>query len=339
MSEIRTAAGTIDSSLLGRTLVHEHVFVLGEEYRNNYQRDWDEDEQTDAAVAQLDELKALGIDTIMDPTVLGLGRYIPRIQRIAQRTELNIIVATGLYTFNDLPQQFHYQGPGLLFDVPEPLTALFVRDLTEGIADTGVRAAFLKCAIDEPGLTPGVERAMRAVGRASTQTGAPITVHTHAGSRTGLVAQRVLREEGVDLSRIILGHCGDTTDVDYLTQLADAGSLLGMDRFGLDVFLPFRERVATVVELVRRGYVGNIVLSHDASCFIDFFDPDAKRALVPNWNYRHISEDVLPALAAAGISQSEIHQMLTVNPRRYLEPGIAPEDGRTPRHDAAEDPT
>jgi phosphotriesterase-related protein len=319
MTRIPTAAGDIDSSELGRTLVHEHVFVLGEEYRNNYQDDWREDEKIADAVADLNQLKSLGIDSIFDPTVLGLGRYIPRIQAVAAQTSLNIVVATGLYTFNDVPHQFHYTGPGLLFDQPEPLTELFIKDLTEGIADTGVRAAFLKCAIDEPGLTPGVERVLRAVAQASVQTGAPITVHTHAASESGLVAQKVFADEGVDLAKVIVGHSGDTSDLTYLTALADAGSYLGMDRFGLDPFLPFAERVNTVVELVRRGYADRVVISQDASCFIDFFDPAAKRALVPNWNYHHISDDVLPALRTAGVTHDEIDTILVQNPRRYLE--------------------
>jgi phosphotriesterase-related protein len=327
VTSIPTAAGEIAAADLGRTLVHEHIFVLGEEYRNNYQDDWDEQGKIDEAVADLEHLRSLGIDTILDPTVLGLGRYIPRIQAIARRTSLNIIVATGLYTFNDVPHQFHYTGPGLLFDEPEPLTALFIKDLTDGIADTGVRAAFLKCAIDEAGLTPGVERVLRAVATASVETGAPITVHTHAASRSGLVAQRVFAEEGVDLTKVIIGHSGDTTDLGYLTTLADAGSYLGMDRFGLDPFLSFEDRVNTVVELVRRGYDQRVVVSHDASCFIDFFDPAAKRALVPKWNYRHISEDVLPALREAGITERQINTILVDNPRDYLS-RLAHCDGR-----------
>jgi len=319
LTSVQTATGSIDSSELGKTLIHEHVFVLGAEYQNNYQEGWDEDEKIADAVAQLDELKRLGIDTIMDPTVLGLGRYVPRIQRIAAQTELNVVLATGLYTYNEIPFQFHYTGPGLLFDVAEPLTEYFVKDLTEGIADTGVRAAFLKCAIEEQGLTPGVERVMRAVGQAHVQTGAPITVHTNPHTQSGLVAQRVLKEEGVDLSKVVIGHSGDTTDVDYLCQLADAGSMLGMDRFGLDVLLPFDDRIATIVELVRRGYVDSIGLAHDASCFIDWFDPDLKTQTVPNWNFRHISQDVIPTLLKAGLSEADVETILVTNPRRHFE--------------------
>ena len=318
MAQVQTVTGPIDSADLGRTLVHEHVFVLGEEHRINYQ-DWDEDARVAQAQRDLQELKELGIDTILDPTVLGLGRYIPRIQQVAAGTDLQIVAATGLYTYNEIPFQFHYTGPGLLFDVPEPLVDLFVRDLTEGIADTGVRAAFLKCAIEEQGLTPGVERVMRAVGEASARTGAPITVHTNPHTGSGLVAQEVLADAGADLTKVVIGHSGDTTDLDYLMRLADNGSLLGMDRFGLDVLLPFEQRVDTVAELVRRGYTDRVVLAHDASCFIDWFDAEAKVQAVPRWNFRHISEDVLPALRERGVTEADIDTMLVANPRRYFE--------------------
>jgi phosphotriesterase-related protein len=318
MINIPTAAGCVDSARLGRTLVHEHIFVMNEELRLNFPGRWDEEERIADAVAKLNELKAIGIDTIMDPTVIGLGRYIPRIVAVAAQTELNVVVATGLYTYRDLPFQFEFVGPGLLFDVPEPLTELFVNDITEGISGTGVRAAFLKCAIDLHGLTPGVERAMRAVGQASVQTGAPITVHTNAFTRSGLTAQRVLREEGVDLTRVIIGHCGDTADIEYLTQIAEAGSLLGMDRFGADMLASFEKRVDTVVELIRRGLREQIVLSHDASCFGDWF-PDDIQDLAPSWNFTHISTAVIPALLDRGLSMDDINVILVDNPRRYLE--------------------
>ncbi|GAB3580930.1 phosphotriesterase family protein [Calidifontibacter terrae] len=318
MTQVQTAKGPIDSADLGKVLVHEHVFVLGEEFRLNYET-WDEEAEVNRAVGMLNELKGLGIDTILDPTVLGLGRYIPRIQRIAEQTELNVVVATGIYTYNDVPFQFHYTGPGLLFDGPEPMVEMFVKDIREGIADTGVRAAFLKCAIEEAGLTPGVERVMRAVGQAQVETGVPITVHTNPHIKAGLITQKVLKEEGVDLSKVVIGHSGDSTDLDYLTELADAGSLLGMDRFGIDVLLPFEDRVTTVVEMCRRGYAEKMVLAHDASCSIDWFPAGAKEQAVPNWNFRHISEDVLPALRERGVTQEQITTMLVDNPRRYFE--------------------
>jgi phosphotriesterase-related protein len=269
-------------------------------------------------VAKLKECASGGIRTIVDPTVLGLGRYIPRVQRINEQVDINIVVATGVYTYHDEPMQFHFIGPGRVFDVPEPMVELFVKDIRDGIADTGVKAGLLKCAIDEHGLTPGVERVLRAVGQAHVETRTPITVHTSAHLHTGLIAQKVLKEEGVDLSKVVIGHCGDTADLDYLREIADAGSILGMDRFGIDVFLPFEDRVNTVAALARDGYADRMVLAHDSSCYSDFYPEQRRMTLLPKWTLVHISDDVLPALRARGVTEDQITTMLVDTPRRYF---------------------
>ena len=319
MPTVETVRGQVETSNLGTTLMHEHVFVLTPDMLANYPAGWDEEFRVDDAVTRLTRLKALGVDTIVDPTVVGLGRYIPRIERINAEVELNIVAATGLYTYNDIPFAFHYSGPGTPMDFGEPMVDLFVRDITEGIAGTSVKAAFLKCAIDEPGLTPGVERVMRAVAQAHVATGAPITVHTSVNNQGGTTTQRVLAEEGVDLSRVVIGHCGDTADIGYLTALADRGSLLGMDRFGLDIILPFEQRVDTVAHLCRLGYADRLVLSQDASCYIDWFPEDLMAQVAPNWHYEHVVADVVPALAERGVTTDQISTMLVDNPRRYFE--------------------
>ncbi|MHB1716766.1 MAG: phosphotriesterase family protein, partial [Acidimicrobiales bacterium] len=138
MGEVATARGPIGTETLGRTLMHEHVFVLSPEIATNHPYGWDEEARVAQAVDKLNQLKAAGIDSIVDPTVVGLGRYIPRIQRIAEQTELNIVVATGLYTYNDLPHYFDYRGPGTLLGGDEPMVEMFVTDITEGIAGTDV---------------------------------------------------------------------------------------------------------------------------------------------------------------------------------------------------------
>jgi phosphotriesterase-related protein len=253
--------------------------------------------------------------------VWGLGRYIPRIQRIAAQTPVNIIVATGLYVYEELPQQYAYRGPGLLIDIPEPMVTDFSRDITEGIAGTGVKAAFLKFALETPEPSPGIERIARAIARTHVETGAPITVHTSGPHQTGRYAVRLFTEEGVDLTKVVIGHAGDSNDIDYLTELADTGVLLGMDRFGLDLFNPGTERIKTIAIMAARGYAGSMVLAHDANCFIDYFGADqdaAKATSSPNWHYTHISDDVLPALREAGVTEPQIEQMLVGNPRRYF---------------------
>jgi phosphotriesterase-related protein len=320
MADVATMRGSVASESLGRTLMHEHVFVLSPEIMVNHPEPWgDEEARIADAVERMNELKAEGIDTIVDLTVIGLGRYIPRLQRIAEQTDLNIVVATGLYTYNDIPHYFHFRGPGTLLDGPEIMVDMFVGDITNGIADTGVKAAILKCATDEPGVTEGVERVLRAVAQAHRATGVPISTHTHAPTRRGLDQQRIFAEEGVDLSRVVIGHSGDTTDLDYLEELMANGSYIGMDRFGIDVLLPFEERVDTIARLCERGRADRMVLSHDAACFIDWLDPDVVAEMMPRWHYLHISRDVLPALRERGVTDEQIEQMLVDNPRRIFE--------------------
>jgi phosphotriesterase-related protein len=321
--QVQTVKGPVDTAELGQTLMHEHVFVLTADMQQNYPEEWgSEDERVADAVGKLQALAGIGVRTIVDPTVVGLGRYIPRIQRIAEQVDLNIVVATGCYTYDDVPFFFHHRGPALNAavgaEVPDPMVDLFVRDVTDGIAGTGVRAAFLKCAIDAPGLTPGVERVMRAVAAAHQRTGVPITVHTHPGSQSGLVVQRVFGEEGVDPGRVVLGHSGDSTDADHLSALADAGFVLGMDRFGIYLETTFEARCDVVVEMCRRGYAERMVLSQDTSCYIDWIDPQVM-ALLPQWTYTHIHEEVLPYLREHGVSDDQIETMLVTNPRRYFD--------------------
>jgi phosphotriesterase-related protein len=320
MPQVQTIRGPVDTSALGRVLVHEHVFLMNMEYTQNYRPDFFRPETVARAAARLNALKAAGIDTIIDLTVLGLGRHIPRLAEVAAQTEVNMIVSTGAYTFDEVPGPFAFYGPRLLYDAPEPMIDHFVKDILEGIAGTRVKAGELKCAIDMPGLKPGVERVMRAVARAHLLTGAPITVHTAAKAETGLVVQRVLAEEGVNLEDVIIGHCGDTTDVDYLMKLADKGSILGMDRFGVNFTMTTTDRVKTIVEMVKRGYVDHLTLSHDCACWSDFFPTvEAYNAAMPEHNYLHISRQVIPALLEAGVTQTQIDRMFIDNPRRHFE--------------------
>lgn len=320
MAQVETVAGPIDTSELGQTLMHEHVFCLSPEVQQNYDLGWDEEARVAEAIEKLREVKAAGIDSFMDLTVLGLGRDVARIQRICEQVpDLHVIVATGLYMYRDVPFFFYFQGPGTILNGPEPMTDMFVKDIEEGIKDTGVKAAMLKCAIDEPGLQPGVERIMRSVAQAHRKTGTPITCHTHAKSEQGLTAQKLFEEEGVDLSRVVLAHCGDTSDADYLEKLGAKGSYLGMDRFGIDVEHPFEERVATVVEMCERGHSDKMILSQDAGVFMDNLPWEMLPEITPNWHYLHVVNDVIPELKQRGVSDEQIEQMMVANPRRIFE--------------------
>ena len=277
MSSVETVTGPVELDDIGPTLMHEHVFVLNTEILQNYGEYWETEERIADAVTKLTALYERGVRTIVDPTVIGLGRYLPWVQQVADQVDLNIVAATGLYTYDDVPFFFHHRG--VVFDNDdEPMVRHFVRDITDGIADTGVKAGIIKCATDVKGPTPGVERVLRACARAHRETGVTITTHTDAGTYRGRDQQRIFAEEGVDPGRVVIGHCGDSTDTDYLRELMDSGSTIGMDRFGLDLLLPFEERVATVAALCDQGYADRMVLAHDAACFIDWFDEELIKA-------------------------------------------------------------
>lgn len=321
MGQVNTVRGPVDAGSLGTTLMHEHVFVLSPEVAANWPTGWDRRAQVPRAVERLNELAGAGIDTIVDLTVVGLGRDLELVQEVAEQVELNIVVATGLYTYNDLPHYFDYRTAAFNPSGVDALEEFFLHDIENGIAGTGVRPGILKCCTDEPGLTPGVERVLRSVARVHRRSGLPISTHTHAPTKRGLDQQRVFREEGVDLSRVVIGHSGDSTDIAYLEELADAGSTLGMDRFGVDAYCPTARRVATVAALCERGRASQLVLSHDSACHFDWFDEQFIEAAQPNWNFLHISRDVVPMLQESGVDQEQLQTMLVQNPRRILDHG------------------
>jgi len=159
------------------------------------------------------------------------------------------------------------------------------------------------------------------VARAHLLTGAPIIVHTSAAHRTGLAAQEVFRSEGIDMDALVLDHSGDTDDLDYVRELIDGGSYVGMDRLGLDMYLPGPQRVANIARLAEEGLAERMMLSHDASCHIDWFPPGVREQIAPDWEFSYIHTKVLPALRASGVDERQITTMLVDNPRRFLSPG------------------
>jgi phosphotriesterase-related protein len=318
---IPTIDGAIALDKLGVVLMHEHVLLPVPEIAAAYPGAFDPEVRIPDANRQLRELTESGVDTIVDMTVLGMGREVEMIRRSVENTGLNVIMATGLFTLDEVPIYFQRRGPGTIFGGPDPLEDLFVRELDEGIGDSGVRAVVIKCATGERGLTPDVERVLRAASRAHHRTGALISTHADSDTKRGLDQQQILREEGVDLSRLLVGHCGDSTDLAYLTSLMDAGSYIGMDRFGMDNLLSTDERVRVVVELVERGYASRIVLSHDTNCFTLNWEPEARERLIPDWRLPFIATRVLGMLREHGVSDDDIDQMMRVNPVALLTPG------------------
>ncbi len=312
---VETVRGPVALDRLGPTLMHEHVFVLDPEALLNYghlwgSSYWNEDVRVADAIEKLTRLRNGGIETIVDPTAIGLGRNIARIKRINAEVDLNIVVATGVYAFLELRGFLAYR-------TDDRLVELFVREIREGIDDTGVKAAFLKCAVEHHGLIGDVPRILSLVAAAAVETDVPVMVHTNAPSRTGLLALEALTSAGVDPRRIVIAHAGDSNDLDYLRAIADTGASLGCDRFQIEHFNPDADRVRTLAALVAEGYTDRVHIGHDAACFYDFMIDNPPFA-DERPDYLHFSTRIVPQLIDAGVTQAQIDQMLIENPRRFF---------------------
>ena len=250
MPTVNTVSGPVDTKDLGFTLMHEHIIVQSPGVKENFPI-FDREAEIDSAAQKLKDVASRGVKTLVDLTVSD-WRDIPFVKEVVKRSgnATNVIVATGIYW--EVPHYFSAQSGRSI----EFIADLFARDIQEGIMDTGVKAGIIKCATDEPGVTPDVERILRASAKAHRKTGVPISTHTHAKSEVGLKQQDVFESEGVDLSRVVIGHSGDTEDTSYLKKICDRGSFIGMDRFGIDIFLPTTNRVATIAKMCEMGYAG-----------------------------------------------------------------------------------
>ncbi|MFI0423699.1 phosphotriesterase [Spongiactinospora sp. 9N601] len=311
MAMIETVAGPVEHTQLGRTLAHEQLLTVSEPLLTQFPHLYDREAMYTAAVETVRGVQAHGVRTIVDPCVAMLGRDVAFHARVAAETGVNLVVATGLYTYNVLPPYFQWRDADALADA-------LVHDIEQGIQGTSIKAAFIKCATDEPGVTPDVEKVLRASARAHLRTGRPIMAHSHAATRTGLEQARIFHEEGVDLRAVQIAHTGDSDDLDYIERLLDLGVWIGMDRFGVEGLLPLERRAATVAKLCARGHAGRMMLSQDYSAFNDWVPADKLAEFAPAWSMTLLFETVLPRLAELGVGHDQIDVMLERNPAAWL---------------------
>lgn len=316
MKMINGVLGPIETKNLGSTLMHEHVLNVDWSMRWAFKNLWvDRDEFVDLAVKELCMAKKLGIKTIVDVTPINLGRDINLIKEVAEKSGVQIIAATGLY-FNEEPY---------LINKPiEIIVELLKRDIEVGIENTNIKASIIKCASDRFGITETNQKLLKATARVHKLTGAPITTHTLASKQLGLLQQDIFEEEGVDLRRVIIGHCGDTNDIEYLEAILKRGSFIGLDRFGDDAKNPLANRIEMVVELCKRGWTNKLLLSHDHVCYVDWGLNDWSKMKNIDINnlpldFCYINNKVLTQLLQKGLSEEQIKQLMEENPREFFE--------------------
>ena len=136
--------------------------------------------------------------------------------------------------------------------------------------------------------------------------------------------ERARGAENVDLSKVVIGHCDDAFDLNYLEELMNRGCYIGFDRFGMREFFPSDdERIGCLLRLLEMGYENKIVVSHDCSNHNDVIPIDefheAKTNIVPDWRFYHFPRDVMPILREKGVKDKQIQMMTVENPKKIFE--------------------
>ena len=318
--EIQTVTGPTAPEQLGRTLMHEHLTIGYPGWEADTLRPGPtRDEMVAISVDRIEEMKAEGISAMIDPCPNDLGRDVELMAEVAQRARFQLICATGLYKQEEggaAYWQFRTNfGPQV-----DAMAELFIREIEDGVGETGIRAGIIKVATGPDQITDYERTVLEAAAKASVATGAPITTHTDRGTM-GDEQQRILSEAGVPPHRIVIGHSCGTSDHDYHMRIARGGSYLGFDRFGLDVAHPDAERVGSLLRLIEHGAGDRVVVSHDSVwCWrgTPIPDPATFEAMQEVWNPLHFSRRIVPKLREGGATDEQIDALLIDNPRRFF---------------------
>jgi phosphotriesterase-related protein len=326
LATVQTVTGAVDADELGTTLIHEHLLMRdeavfaqwpsAESFGGLPERAIGPGEEYDAALEAARAAVELGVRTIVDPTAMFIGRDAGFMQRVSEATGLQVVACTGIYTYDHLP-------PFFISRDPDQIAEMFVADIEQGIQGTEIKAAFIKCAADEPGVTENVEKVHRAAARASLRTGRPIMAHSRPASETGPRQLEIFEQEGVDPAKVQIAHCGDTPDLDYIERLLDRGVYVGLDRYGLEMFLPYEQRQATTLALLERGHADRMFISADSCATLDWFPPAAAEqmlaaGLAKDWDIRIVPAKVIPELLEAGMTEDQLETMTVRNPAAWL---------------------
>jgi phosphotriesterase-related protein len=317
---VQTVTGAIAPERLGRTLMHEHLQIAYPGWESHSIRPGpSRAERVAVCIDRIEELKSGGITSLLDPCPADLGRDAELIAEVAQRTRFQIICATGLYKESEGGSAY-WKFRGHFGSSVDGMAELFIREITEGIGSTGVRAGIIKVATGPHAMSDYERDVVLAAAKASVATGAPITTHTDRGT-VGDVQQRVLVGEGVPSHRIVIGHSCGTSDHGYHMKIARGGSYLGFDRFGLDALNPDSERVSGILKLIEKGAGDRIVVSHDSVwCWRGepFANPAVLEALRKTNHPLHFTRRMVPMLREGGASDAQIEALLLDNPRRFF---------------------
>jgi phosphotriesterase-related protein len=309
---IQTVTGRIAPESTGFTLPHEHTACQLWHIPNRWDY-WELTRDEEIIAAELGEFTARGGTCLVDATLPGFGRDPERLQRLAQRTGLHIVMGAGWY-------RGAYYPPEALIDrrSVDALGDEIVREFNEGVATTGVRPGIIgEIGTDKPWVSAQEERVHRAAARAARATGMAITTHA-VMSDVGKAQLRIFEEEGADPARVIIGHADSFPSLEYYLAVIERGASVEFDFLGMS-FTPMERHgepavIALLCELLARGHAERVLLSQDVC-------QNGQLKRYGGHGYTYLMETFLPRLREAGVDDRAIEQMTVLNPRRLLTIG------------------
>ncbi|MDC0035122.1 hypothetical protein OAJ44_02005 [Chloroflexi bacterium] len=319
MAKIRTISGTIDSNNIGWTLSHEHL-VSG---MGGMDRIGIYDEQV--ALRRCDDALKVAqqaqIKTIIDCTPVDLGRQVSAFEKLASSSPINIIAATGLYRW--VPLSYYSWDP-------DTVAQFFQREIEDGIEGTNIHAGIIKIAWDiEYSSTVGgpnslrsqLEKCARGAARAAKWSGVPITCHTRAVDKVGIRLLDIFEEEKLDLGAVTIGHTNDSTEIDYVLELARRGANVGLDRFTNNMNeeeLIRRSEIA--LALIEAGYAEQTSLGHDSAAYSVNRGPASGGPRIEDANcWLPVPNFEIPWLLNKGVREDSIDAMMIKSIQRTFE--------------------
>jgi len=315
MKIIRTVNGDIDPSVLGITQTHEHLTcdqTLGK-MDDSFPALSSPMILKDAATItkELQGYYAVGGRAMVEATVFGWGRDVLALREMSLSSSVHIIASSGFYTQEYIPE-FAYEAS------VEMLAEFLVNELTQGMESTNIKAGLLKSGCGYPIIEGLEKKCATAVARAARITGAAITTHSPAagrfetpGGNLGYQFLKVFEAEGVDPSRVIIGHADQNADIRQLIDLARQGAMIEFDVIGKNFRLLDETRIELLTKFAEAGYDGHLLLSTDR-CRIS----ESKYYGGPG--YDHLLISFIPRLKNNGFDDAIIHRLLVDNPAKIL---------------------
>ncbi len=321
--KVNTVLGPISAQDMGVTLVHEHICYGFPGWEGDQSiAPFDPANIVATGVATLEQLKELGVGTYIDATPLDGGRQPELLKEISEKTGVHIVCATGYY-YEGEGAPAYWKFRGTLGDVSGEIYELFLKEVTEGIRDTGIKAGVLKVGTSKGIITDYEKMMLQAAARVQRETGVPIITHTQEGTM-GPEQARLLIEAGADPARIQIGHMSDNIDLAYQEETLKEGVFVSWDRMGLQGLAgcPMDEqRYPVMIELIKRGYGDRLMVSHD--CVLNWLGrplqiPKEALPLIANWHPSHLFNNIIPALKKGGVAEAQIETIIKENPRRLF---------------------